>query len=553
MKFKKNWENIFVAFILIERKADGSFDRGENGQKKVRFLENWKNVKKKSVEELEKHFENKNAGLALLTGKKNNVTVIDFDTKDNDLMLNLYEVAPTQVIETEKGFHFYYKYSDNPIFYTRSNAFGQSIDCRNDGGVVFCPPTPNYVPWKKTTINEITVEGIKLLEKFSTNMSTSVKGEKFDLKNTTTRNDNLFRMACGWVESYNNEEVWTRMVKANKEFVKGELGMRELETIFRQAIGYKKTGVKPEEDEKYKLVSLDKVKDSMDFDKRYSTGFGSLDEVMREDSFFKSTFQGGFALGEFVALAGRPGNGKTLLASQITTSLQKSGIKSLWFSYEANIKKLKRIFIRQEADLSMVTSIEVTEKTPLLGNIDWIEEQLKRSIAKFGTKLVVIDNLDFLEIRNDKKDNYSKNQQAYLSTIVSELSKIAIQFNIILILIAHVRKPNTTTIRIKRPHLYDIAGTSALERLCSFGFIIEREQNPSEDFSDRSFLYLDKNRESGVRKKIILKYKDGKLKEEASELLKYINDEMEPSPEMDSKLDPGLEAKIDSALETEVS
>lgn len=510
------WEKYKTALVTIEQNQDGTFKR-VNGQKIVRFLEKWQEAQPKTDEQIKNHFETPNAALAMLTGKVNGITVIDFDSKDNDLMMELAAMSPTKLVETEKGFHFYYKYIPDEEFYTKAGAFGEGVDCRNDGGVIFCPPTPNYTTYGEEKLSTITEEAKELLR-------SKMQGKKkIDLVNTSTRNDDLFRMACGWIDHYDEKEVWSKMVKANREFRKGSLDDEELEIIYNQAVKYKKTGQEPEEESKYKLVTLDKIIQDTTCEQRYTIGVQSLDDAMRDEDYFGTDTQGGLALGEFLAISGRPGNGKTLFAAQITKAMQEQNIKSLWFSYEAKNKKLKRIFEKLGADTSMIVSVEIEKNVPMLGNINWIEYYVEQAI-KQGVRLVVIDNLDFLETRNDRVANYSQNQQAFLSSIVAELSKMAQQYQIMIILIAHVRKPQQQGFKVKRPFLYDIAGTSSVERLCNFGIIIDREVDGEENYSKKSFLYLDKNRESGVRKRVEMEYNNGKLKETGSQLLEYAKD-----------------------------
>jgi len=507
------WEKLTTVLVTIDRNPDGTFKRVD-GQKKCTFLEKWQEAKPKNDDQIKKHFEKPNAALALVTGKINGITVIDFDTKDNDMIMELFEKSPTKVIETEKGFHFYYRYITDDTFYTKAGAFGEGVDCRNDGGLIFCPPTPNYTPWGERKMEELTPAGMELLK------SRSQGKKKIDLVTSTTRNDDLFRMACGWVDHYDTKEVWSRMVKANRDFTKGELNTEELEILYKQVVKYKKTGQDPEDAKKYRIVSLDQISEDLSEEQRYSTGIRALDEAMRDEDYFNTDMQGGMALGEMIAIAGRPGNGKTLLACQLTQAVQKQGIKSLWFSYEMKLKKLKRIFNKLGADNSMISSIEIEKNIPMLGNVNWLENYIVEAV-KSGIKMIVIDNLDFLETRSDKQQNYSQNQQAFLHSIVSELSKMALQYQIILILIAHVRKPQAMGGKVKRPFLYDIAGTSAVERLCNFGIIIDRESDSDENYSNKSFVYLDKNRESGVRKKVEMEYTKGKIQEVGSDLLVY--------------------------------
>ena len=104
-------EGKYTALALIRRNEDGSFLRIDGG-KQVSFLENWKDATVKTKEQIAQHFKKWDAALGMLTGEKNGITVIDFDTKDNDLFLALYSECPTFCVETEKGFHLYYQYSN---------------------------------------------------------------------------------------------------------------------------------------------------------------------------------------------------------------------------------------------------------------------------------------------------------------------------------------------------------------------------------------------------------------------------------------------------------
>jgi len=228
-------ENTAMNINLTQLKTTAVRISWPEGQGKVvHFLETWKTATVKTQEEIDAHFTKyKDAGIAILTGKESNLTVIDFDTKDNELIMELATVAPTYTVETKKGFHLYYQYKDDPILKQGTNRFSDGVDIRNDGGVIFAPPTPNYQRRGEDKVNELTDEAMDILRKVAT------PGAKTqDLVTTTSRNDSLFRMACGWINVYDEQTVWTRMVKANSVFAKGELSMVELEKLFQQVRKY---------------------------------------------------------------------------------------------------------------------------------------------------------------------------------------------------------------------------------------------------------------------------------------------------------------------------
>lgn len=227
-------EGRYTALALIRRNENGSFLRIDGG-KQVSFLENWKDATVKTKEQIAQHFKKWDAALGMLTGEKNGITVIDFDTKDNELFLALYSECPTFCVETEKGFHLYYQYSNDPMFVNRAGVFRGGVDVRNDGGLIFCPPTPNYRVYGDEEIQTLTAAGIALLRESFTPSGGKAQGK---LSETETRNDSLFRYGCKWINEYTKEDTWVRMVRANNAFTKGKLADKELETIYQQVLKY---------------------------------------------------------------------------------------------------------------------------------------------------------------------------------------------------------------------------------------------------------------------------------------------------------------------------
>jgi len=85
---------------------------------------------------------------AVITGEQSNLTIIDFDVIDDyyRLMEQHPELKEHWTIQTNKGFHIWFKYDAE--FKTTTDAFSEyeGVDVRNQGGVVFCPPTTYKMP-----------------------------------------------------------------------------------------------------------------------------------------------------------------------------------------------------------------------------------------------------------------------------------------------------------------------------------------------------------------------------------------------------------------------
>lgn len=481
--------------------------------KEIYDFEKWKdNPTIKTQEQIDAHFKTRDAAIGILTGKINDLTVIDFDTKDNELMMTLFEIAPTRCIITRKGFHLYYRYRDDPILAQGTKRFTGGVDVRNDGGLIFAPPTPNYEVHNDLEIAELTDEVLEAIRPYA------ITHKKIsDLKTTTTRNDDLFRMACAWINEYPKEEVFKRMVKANKEFMKGELSMEELETIYQQAIKYDPK--KPVSEEDYSLVTLDKVVIEEKDEQRYSIGFPSLDRVLMDEDQIGTQFQGGVSMGEFMIIGGRPKHGKTLLAVQIIKSLTDQGFSSLWLSYEGKMSKLKKIMGKAQVIQENVVVVQLKNSVPLIGRVDWIEEKMKEAIQKYGTKALVIDNLSFLQPGESSR---SSKQYDMLNEIVPAVHRLASQYDIVVILLAHVRKPPNQTGAPKRARMYDLSGTSTLEQLCDIGIMVERQYVDESRYSSKTLVHLDANRPCGEVRTMECFFDNGKLVDIVEEVAKKL-------------------------------
>jgi KaiC/GvpD/RAD55 family RecA-like ATPase len=416
----------------------------QNGKKTALFLENWKNPTKKSIEKIQEHFKLPGAGIGIATGKINGITVIDFDSMDNELIMELYEIAPTYCVQTTKGIHFYYKY--HPYFKQGTNRFKGSVDVRNEGGLIFAPPTPNYKRWGERSIGEITPEALELLKKYE------MESYQQNIVSTETRNDTLFRKMCGWLSYYDDQEAWNRSVKANKEFCKGELTDGELETMFQSAKKYpaqgKKTTVdnqlaqiKKEESLSIGTLSIDKR------EKRYTWGTKKLDN---EIVILKR--------GNLVVLGAKRNMGKTTFTFDMAVKNAKLGHRVLYISLEMEKSDIVEALARKHAGITveeeynykipeykrtkMLKKLEDIKNTPTLifesarRAEGIIFETVKKIMEDNPADIVFIDNLDCIS-GNKGEDNNERQKR-----IITSLMNYTTVKKIPVIMIHHYRKSN---------------------------------------------------------------------------------------------------------------
>jgi P4 family phage/plasmid primase-like protien len=123
-------------------------------------------------------------GIAIKTGKINNITVVDIDTKDENIIkkileyLELENLEQTPCIETNKGYHLYFEYNEKVLTTSdlRPDLFGiKSVDIRNDGSIIYAPPTKyeaegqkaEYKPYGEQTMETFIddIKGCGLIQK----------------------------------------------------------------------------------------------------------------------------------------------------------------------------------------------------------------------------------------------------------------------------------------------------------------------------------------------------------------------------------------------------
>jgi P4 family phage/plasmid primase-like protien len=139
LKFSKKGNIVFSVNINQKQNKSGEW------KKEIVFPQGWQQSTKETA-----YINKKYNGLALLTGKVNNVIVVDIDNVDhwNKLLEEQKQKEPetVKVISGSGGIHLYFKYTkDLETLKSRSKVLkGYDIDVRTDGGCIIVPPSSYY-------------------------------------------------------------------------------------------------------------------------------------------------------------------------------------------------------------------------------------------------------------------------------------------------------------------------------------------------------------------------------------------------------------------------
>lgn len=220
---------------------------------------------------------------------------------------------------------------------------------------------------------------------------------------------------------------------------------------------------------------------------------------------------GGLVMGQVVLLTGKRGNGKSTFMSQLVCEALDQGENVFIYSGELADYHFKRWIDFQLAGTEYIKSIQnvygdfeytisddVTRKISdwykgraFIYDNNWIPddggefeslpETIEKVIKQYGVRLVCIDNL------MTAMETVQENDQLYLaqSNFVGKLKKIAVKYDVVVILVAHPRK---TKLEFDND---DVAGSADITNKADVVMSYQRVEN---DDSCDSTLSITKNR-----------------------------------------------------------
>lgn len=208
-----------------------------------------------------------------------------------------------------------------------------------------------------------------------------------------------------------------------------------------------------------------------------NSGITKLDEIL-----------GGFHQGQLVVISGSTGSGKTQVMQFLTWLIAKNGNECLWFNYELGdlefFEKMPDGFQKFFMPKKMVHN-----------KLRWLEERIIEGIAKYNTSVVFIDHMHFIIDFNDSAK--MQNSSIYIGTVLRDLKRIAVERNIIIFLVSHMKKLESG----KEPDINDMRDSSFIGQEADTVLMILRDEQKMEDNithkTNQVALIVRKNRRTG--------------------------------------------------------
>lgn len=257
------------------------------------------------------------------------------------------------------------------------------------------------------------------------------------------------------------------------------------------------------------------------------TGYKELDDIT-----------GGFELGDFVVLAGRPSMGKSAIGINIALMLAKKGIPSLIISLEMNQDQVSRritanlaslrvsalkhnILNSQEEFQSFQRAVQESDKLPIYLNDEGsiTLPKIKYEITKFLKKGIKFVMIDYIQIVQHKIKGSTTEK---ITEITNSLKAMAMELGVVIMGLSQLNR--AVELRDdKRPNLSDLKDSSSIEADANaviFAFRPEyylKNQKPDENKPDYAAKLrqweTEMQRLRGVTYALVEKNRDGKCGE----------------------------------------
>ena len=200
----------------------------------------------------------------------------------------------------------------------------------------------------------------------------------------------------------------------------------------------------------------------------------------------------GFRYEQLVVLSAQEKTGKTSFAIELIDSME--GQNPCYFLFEQSAQEI----IRQRKERGQEVPHGYAPKKNVDNRWEWVEKRMMESMVKYGSRVFVIDNVDWLE----KEYGYNQRTDEVVKDLLLKIKNFCKQWEVIIFLIAHVKKVPMQDI----PQPDDIKDTSAFKQIADMVLILWRKtveekvegtKTKAPRRTNETLLWVAENRQTG--------------------------------------------------------
>lgn len=213
--------------------------------------------------------------------------------------------------------------------------------------------------------------------------------------------------------------------------------------------------------------------------------------------------EGGFMTQTVTSLSATPKSGKTSFCMYLTTQMME--YNPLWLAFEESTKSL----IRKMKKNGMEIPKGYSPKRNRTVTLDWIESKIFESGVKFKTKVVFIDQLDFISTQDVEGDRHDLK----IGSIMRRLHEMAVKLDVAIFLICHLEKMEPE----QKPTIKNFRGSSSIWGESDNCILLWREckrEHGELEYTNNVLVSLQANREDGNTGNIKMVFESGQFRQE---------------------------------------
>ena len=222
------------------------------------------------------------------------------------------------------------------------------------------------------------------------------------------------------------------------------------------------------------------------------TGLFSLDSII-----------GGFREQQLITIGADTGHGKTTFGLFLVERMEK--LNPVVIPLEQSNEEL--VLQRKENGHSIPRFLSPRSLASQV-TVDWIEERVVEGIAKYNTKLVLIDHLGYID-NGGKDGQHRKENVAYrIGQVMKGLKNVAKKWNVIIVLLVHISQHDEG----KPPSREDIKNSSDIAQESDMVILLWRKnalRKKIRVYDNKTLVSVQKNRRTGKNASIGLSFDPG--------------------------------------------
>lgn len=210
----------------------------------------------------------------------------------------------------------------------------------------------------------------------------------------------------------------------------------------------------------------------------HNTGLKELDDLT-----------GGLGLQQMIGLGAQSGHGKTAFGLWLLEKYKN--LNPVFIALEQSPKELVRQRLKNG---QFVPNFLHSKKHDAMVDPDWVEERLVEGIAKYNTKLVMIDHMGYLEVGKDyrREDNHLRIEKK-----LQAIKHLAMKWNVIIVILIQLDQMEEH----EPPQIRNLKGSSAIRQECDKIIFLWRNNakvGKTRSYDNKVLISLQKNRQTGI-------------------------------------------------------